>query len=81
MLDPFTGWLSHVDLLLAVVVSIFAKIAVISFSADRALGLVLSMCNRVRKFRRSAVAPTRPRKRVGRGRAKLHGPTDPSNPT
>lgn len=81
MLALFTGWLSHVDLLLAVLVSIFAKIAVISFSADRALGLMLSMCNRVRKFRRSAVAPTAPRKRMGQGRAKLRGPTDPSAPT
>jgi len=81
MLDPFTGWLSHVDLLLAVVVSIFAKIVVISFSADRVLSLVLSMCSRMRKFRRSAVTPTAPRKRVGQGRAKLHGPTDPSAPT
>lgn len=81
MLDPFTGWLSYVDLLLAVVASIFAKLEAIVRHVSVILCFVLSMMGAVRRFRCKSTVPVRPRKRVGRGRAKLHGPTDPSTPT
>jgi hypothetical protein len=66
MPDPFTGWLSHVGLLLAIVVSISASLAAITHHADRVLGSVLSMCNRVRKFRRERAVPACSRKRVAK---------------
>lgn len=64
MPDPFAVWLSHVASLLALAVPIFASLALILRYADNMLGSVLSMCARVRRFRRDAAVSGTPRKRV-----------------
>ena len=51
MLDPITGWLSHVDALVWLAVSIFGGLALICHHIDHILGSVLSMCLRVSAFR------------------------------
>ena len=63
------GWLSHVVLLLALAVPVSASLAALLRHLDDMLGSVLSMCARVRRFRREAAAPATPRKRVGGRRA------------
>ena len=65
MSDPSVGWLPYVDQLLTLVAHISVSLAKISGSAAFVLGSVLSVCARVRRFRREAVVSATPRKRVG----------------
>jgi len=59
MPDPFMGWLSHVVALLGLVATASLSLKVIFHSADHVLGSVLSMCDRVRGFRRHPSAKPR----------------------
>ena len=80
MSDPFTGWLSYVGLLVTLAVPIFVSVAKILRCVDDMLGSVLSMCNRVRRFRR-AKAPAATRKRAVRCLTRKHGSQGPGVPT
>ena len=73
MPDPSVGWLSHVDQLLTLAAHISASLAKIFCSAALVLGSVLSMCARLRRFRREATLPITPRKRVAKRRAEKKG--------
>ncbi len=54
MADPFTGWLSYVDQLLALIAHISVNLAKIFSSAVLVLGSILSMWTRVRNFWRGS---------------------------
>lgn len=73
MPDPSVGWLSHVDQLLTLAAHISVSLATISGSAAFVLGSVLSMCARVRRFRREATLSATPQKRVAGRRAGKKG--------
>ena len=74
MPDPLTGWLSHVDLLLAYVAGISVSLALIFHNVDRVLGSMLSICNRVRRtFKRVIAVTCRSRKRTAKRRTKKRG--------
>jgi hypothetical protein len=81
MPDPLTGWLSHVDLLLALLASISVSLAVIFHNVDRVLGSLPSMWNRVRSFRRPTAVPVRSRKRAVTHRRAKRNPKSSSTPT
>ena len=74
MPTPFTDWLSHVAVWLPYIALIFGALDAIFHHADHMLGSVLSMCARVRKFRRSmARMPVRPRLRAAERPTKKDG--------
>ena len=52
MSDPFMGWLSNVDQLLALLASIFTHLAKIFGCVSIMLSTVLAMLLHIRKFRR-----------------------------
>jgi hypothetical protein len=63
MPDPFTGWLSYVVALLGLIATASVSLKIILHNADHMLGSVLSMCDRVRRFRhRRSVTPGARRK-------------------
>ena len=81
MPDPSVDWLSHVALLLALAVPVFASLAALLRHLDDMLDSVLSMCALVRRFRCEAATPATPRKRVDGRRAEKKGSQGRGAPT
>jgi hypothetical protein len=77
MPDPLTGWLSYVVVVLGLIATASDSLKMILSNADHMLGSVLSICKRVRRFRRSLAAnPDARRKSAARkGKRGSKGPS------